>query len=230
MAVRRLNFMVDADGPVVVRANDGAGPPSVGAIEGVHLAMDAYGAYWEYNGTAWVQRSPATHSSAPTSPPTGYLWIDQANGLLKKWNGSAWLNPSETTVTAHGEDHVDGTDDVPDFVADAGGEPGVHGLVPASAAGDAAAGKVLKADGAWGAVALSELTMDAAEEVADAAAATSSDGEIAALTFSATVVQAEAEALRDKCELAGDDARAALAAVAAVITALKTQGILINPA
>ncbi len=40
------------------------------------------------------------------------------------------------------------------------------------------------------------------------AAFNSTDGEIAALTFSATPTQAEAQALRDKCEELGDDARA----------------------
>jgi hypothetical protein len=48
----------------------------------------------------------------------------------------------------HGGDHVDGTDDVPTMVG-ANGGAGTKGLVPAPAAGDAAAGKFLKADGTW---------------------------------------------------------------------------------
>jgi hypothetical protein len=36
-----------------------------------------------------------------------------------------------------------------DFIPDTGSQPGAKGLVPAPAAGDAAAGKVLAADGTW---------------------------------------------------------------------------------
>lgn len=49
------------------------------------------------------------------------------------------------------------------------------------------------------------------------------DNEIGALTFSSTVVQAEAEALRDKCEELGDDIRA-------LKTALDAAGITTTPA
>lgn len=49
---------------------------------------------------------------------------------------------------AHASNHTDGTDDVADLVGDSGAG-GTHGLVPAPGAGDAAAGKYLKADGVW---------------------------------------------------------------------------------
>jgi len=52
------------------------------------------------------------------------------------------------TPTLHGATHTNGVDDVADLVGDSGAG-GVHGLVPAPAAGDAAAGKFLKADGVW---------------------------------------------------------------------------------
>ena len=50
--------------------------------------------------------------------------------------------------TGHGSDHTDGTDDAPDLVGDSGAG-GTHGLAPAPAAGDTAAGKYLDADGTW---------------------------------------------------------------------------------
>lgn len=56
--------------------------------------------------------------------------------------------------------------------------------------------------------------------------ATSADGEIAALTFSTDPVKAECEALRDKCELVGDDARAAIVLVNALRTALVNAGLI----
>jgi len=49
----------------------------------------------------------------------------------------------------HATDHINGTDDIPDMVGDSGAG-GTKGLVPAPAAGDAAAGKYLGADGAYG--------------------------------------------------------------------------------
>lgn len=69
-----------------------------------------------------------------------------------------------------------------------------------------------------------------AEEVADAAAATSTDGLAAGLTFSATVAQAEAEALAAEVELIGDDVRAAIGTLDDVVTALKSLGLLTDPA
>ena len=52
------------------------------------------------------------------------------------------------TLGSHGSGHADGTDDVTDLVGDSG-SGGTHGLTPAPGAGDAAAGKFLKADGVW---------------------------------------------------------------------------------
>ena len=52
------------------------------------------------------------------------------------------------TPTSHASTHTDGTDDVADLVGDSG-SGGTHGLVPAPAAGDAAANKFLKADASW---------------------------------------------------------------------------------
>lgn len=49
---------------------------------------------------------------------------------------------------AHGATHTNGTDDVAVVVGDSGAG-GTKGLVPAPGAGDAAAGKYLKANGAW---------------------------------------------------------------------------------
>ncbi|MEE8308043.1 MAG: hypothetical protein V3R81_12310 [Gammaproteobacteria bacterium] len=52
------------------------------------------------------------------------------------------------TPSSHASTHTDGTDDVADLVGDSG-SGGTHGLVPAPAAGDAAANKFLKADASW---------------------------------------------------------------------------------
>jgi len=52
------------------------------------------------------------------------------------------------TPTGHGNTHTNGSDDVADLVGDSG-SGGTHGLAPAPGAGDAAAGKFLKADGVW---------------------------------------------------------------------------------
>lgn len=52
------------------------------------------------------------------------------------------------------------------------------------------------------------------------------NSEISGLTFSATVVQAEAEALRDKCEELADDVRALHTLVHALRTALINHGII----
>lgn len=58
-------------------------------------------AFWTYNGTTWVESTisiPAgggvqitASTTAPSSPNTGDLWIDESNGnALKQWNGSTW--------------------------------------------------------------------------------------------------------------------------------------------
>lgn len=52
------------------------------------------------------------------------------------------------------------------------------------------------------------------------------NGEIAALTFSASPTQAECEALRDKCEELADDVRAILVLLHAIRTALITANII----
>lgn len=62
--------------------------------------------------------------------------------------------------------------------------------------------------------------------VADPATMGNADGEIAALTFSATPTQAEVEALRDKCEELADDARETRAQLVAVIDGLRERGII----
>lgn len=39
----------------------------------------------DLNGSSWI-----VASSAPSSPTTNDMWVDTANLLLKRWNGSAW--------------------------------------------------------------------------------------------------------------------------------------------
>lgn len=53
---------------------------------------------------------------------------------------------------------------------------------------------------------------------------TNTDGDIAALTFSASPTQAECEALRDACEIVADDMRANNVLLTAIRTALTTAG------
>lgn len=62
--------------------------------------------------------------------------------------------------------------------------------------------------------------------VADPATMGNTDGEISGLTFSATPTQAEAEALRDKCEELADDARETRVQLQAVIDALRLRGMI----
>ena len=69
-----------------------------------------------------------------------------ATGKLIEDSGAS---PQDFAPASHGVDHVNGTDDVPDFVGDDGSYSGTHGLVPAPDAGDADLHKVLEADGAW---------------------------------------------------------------------------------
>lgn len=75
---------------------------------------------------------------------------------------------------------------------------------------------------------LSELTFSA-QEVADLAAAGIADGDIAALTFSASPTQGECEALRDKCALVLDEVLALRTAVTAIITGQKTLTLFCDP-
>ena len=62
--------------------------------------------------------------------------------------GFVQLNSASSLPSAHALTHTNGTDQVANFVGDAG-SGGSAGFVPAPAAGDAAAGKVLGAAGSW---------------------------------------------------------------------------------
>ncbi len=78
---------------------------------------------------------------------------------------NTWLSANLDEVgdsrppTSHGSDHTDGTDNVPDLVGDSG-SGGTHGLAPAPAAGDAAAGKYLKANATWDTPASGSVTLN----------------------------------------------------------------------
>lgn len=88
---------------------------------------------------------------------------------------------------------------------------------------------LLLGEGAVTASAFTSWTEDAGARVqavlADPAAMGNANGEIAALTFSATPTQAEAEALRDKCEELADDVRVVHAALTAAINALQARAL-----
>jgi hypothetical protein len=96
-----------------------------------------------------IWQTSSSYSNVPKArirtTTEGDDYIDWRGRTLAAGSGSAGA-PS-----IHGADHVNGTDDVPDFVGDSGAG-GTKGLVPAPAAGDGAAGKALKADGTWGVV------------------------------------------------------------------------------
>ena len=94
-----------------------------------------------------------TAHSADTVNPHATDLNNLGTGILAELNAAvtdATLDDSTATrpPAAHASDHTDGTDDVADLVGDSGAG-GTHGLVPAPGAGDAAAGKFLKADGTW---------------------------------------------------------------------------------
>lgn len=86
----------------------------------------------------------------------------------------------QAAAGSHGAQHTDGTDDVADLIGDSGAG-GVHGLVPAPGAGDAAAGKFLKADGTW-----DEADVTGAANVRAALASVSGDTAVALQDDSAT--------------------------------------------
>lgn len=98
------------------------------------------------------------------------------------------------------------------------GEHIVLGTTSGSKIGTAAAQKL----GFWGATAVVQPSGAAQAEVT----ATSTNGVIAGLTSSAQTTQAEFNALRDECEKASDDARAAVALANALRLALVNAGII----
>lgn len=79
------------------------------------------------------------------------LTVQEADGTPKK-TGVTTIVVSNGTLTISGNKATISTGSPANFVGD-GGAGGVRGLVPAPAAGDAAAGKYLKADGTWATVA-----------------------------------------------------------------------------
>ena len=105
-------------------------------------------------------RTPTAHKASHEPGGGDAMSVDAAavtgslrtvgTGALQACAGNDARLSDARTPTAHGASHTNGTDNVADMVGDSG-SGGVHGLVPAPAAGDAAAGKFLKADGAWAA-------------------------------------------------------------------------------
>ena len=112
------------------------------------------------NGELADPQPPKAHASSHNAGGGDAMAIDAAavtgslrtigTGALQACAGNDGRLSDARTPTAHGASHTNGTDNVADMVGDSGAG-GVHGLVPAPAAGDAAAGKFLKANGAWAA-------------------------------------------------------------------------------
>jgi hypothetical protein len=167
---REVVHLITPGGKVTLQRIEAAGPPTEGQHTGRRISLDLYGALWFCSAVGdpgtWEQLTVGVAATKPTAPPDGYLVIDSADGLLYQYdaNTAAYLCPSATTVEAHGDTHVDGTDAVPDFVPDADGDPGTAGLVPAPGIGDDAAGKILVVGG-WTAplTAVPEMTGAAAD-------------------------------------------------------------------
>jgi hypothetical protein len=108
--------------------------------------------------------SPPTPASGPNP---GYFWFDTDDSITYSWDGAAWVAPPGSGTVTHtgtltsgdfitGNGGADITAVTPtaatalldDLVGDSG-SGGTKGLAPAPAAGDAAAGKFLKADATW---------------------------------------------------------------------------------
>lgn len=97
--------------------------------------------------------NPTVTDDSAAGYQVGSSWINTLTGeefvLVDSTVGAAqWKSTTSRVPTSHGSTHTNGTDNVPDLVGDSG-SGGTHGLAPAPAAGDAAAGKYLKASGVW---------------------------------------------------------------------------------
>jgi hypothetical protein len=90
---------------------------------------------WNSTDTAWENAQLTLNAAVDVTITSA------ANNDFLKYNGSQWVNVTPATAAAA----------LPAMVGDSG-SGGTKGLVPAPASGDAAAGKVLKADGTWGTV------------------------------------------------------------------------------
>jgi hypothetical protein len=112
---------------------DGASPP-VAITAGRAVAVRSTGANWVTVAESGA-RAPAAHASSHKDGGSDEVaTITPGNGAIPKAMSSGKL----------------ATNWVPDMGGDSG-SGGAHGLVPAPAAGDAAAGKFLKANGTWAA-------------------------------------------------------------------------------
>jgi hypothetical protein len=115
-------------------------------VELTQLNLDGLpGPEWVSLGTTiWETRDTYTNAvkSRAVSPDGTATYVDWRGRSLASGGGASG------TPVNHGDGHVNGTDDVPAFVGDSGAG-GTRGVVPAPAAGDAAAGKVLSAGGGW---------------------------------------------------------------------------------
>jgi len=88
--------------------------------------------------------------SSILSQPSHYQYFGSVvdSGTLPAVSDILVMSIEQFLAPNHASTHTDGTDDVADLVGDSG-SGGTHGLAPAPAAGDAAAGKFLKADASW---------------------------------------------------------------------------------
>lgn len=135
------------------------GPPTL--IGHFVACYDLYYALWAKQAdNTWKQVTMGVNSTAPTGAPDKYVYRNTTTGFTYIYNksGNTWSAITDEAV--------------PTFTPDAGGDPGVAGLVPASAAGDAAAKKVLLATGTWANVAFSDVTYTPPEVAANATVAT----------------------------------------------------------
>lgn len=128
------------------------GPPDFDDAK--RYVFDVYDALWFKASADWKQVTPGASATEPAAPPDGYLYTNTTTGFTYIYTNDAWAAITDTAV--------------PTFVPDAAGDPGVAGLVPASAAGDAVAKKVLLATGAWAVNApdFTDVVIDNAQEVA----------------------------------------------------------------
>lgn len=98
----------------------------------------------KYNGTNWVNSTASTNSIAANAVTNAKLATMAQSTIKGRAAGAGTGDPSDLSATQ-------ATAILDNFVGDSG-SGGTKGLVPAPAAGDAAASKFLKANGSWVAV------------------------------------------------------------------------------
>jgi hypothetical protein len=160
-----------ADSPTVIGVTETGGPTALtfGAIgDGKFLKRDGTGIVGADAAGGATALDDLTDVDAPAPDDGDVLTWDDGNA---EWIAAP---PAGGPPSAHATSHVTGADQLADVVGD-GGSGGTHGLVPAPAAGDAAAGKFLKATGGW---AVPSATVAELDDIGDVNAAAPDDEDV----------------------------------------------------